>query len=640
MNQKETKAVRSAGLILSGWFFIHLLLVSGEGPGLAVACLVLLPGIVFRVSGWFPPVVWRRLLFGMAIVVSALLATSSISSTGLVCGLLAGALLLSPLSPGRAQVILLLACVFLAFLTLQDDGTIDTVFVIVDVAILLLLAQQVHSPSEAEVNVWESAFRSLRLIVPVAVVVTLAFWFFPALSQRTTGAFVGFTGRDVLNPGQASEVRLSRRVAFITTFPADSGVPTFSNLYWRGQVLETNEGLRWSRSAARVNVGPVVNSPPRAREVWRYSQELGANRLLACLERPVSVSATSDSEREIVLQTGDSLFFVLGTSAATLEVVSTAAPAEDPPLKQIDSACLAVPEATSEDEGLRNLVDKLFTNQEGFQQRLSALGSFLASSGFVYSLKPGAMPPVDVSGFLLHRKKGYCEHFAAAAANLLRMGGIPARVVTGFRGGSWNPWLRTITVRDSDAHAWVEAWDANTQQWTRFDPTAYVAPDLSARLEMEREPERWSWYRLVATFLASQADLAGAWIRGNLMTEARHAGIYAAIGASLFLCCLWWFALIRGRGVDEAEICLAKLEKMTFPKLPRRSGETPLGWLRRLSAGFDSADAARQVIVFSEQYEKWVYASNGKGSETAAAMIDSFRRIKAAWHARQFNAGG
>ena len=41
---------------------------------------------------------------------------------------------------------------------------------------------------------------------------------------------------------------------------------------------------------------------------------------------------------------------------------------------------------------------------------------------------------------------------------LLRSQGIPARLVTGFLGGEYNPFEGYFIVRDSNAHAWVEAW--------------------------------------------------------------------------------------------------------------------------------------------------------------------------------------
>ncbi len=58
----------------------------------------------------------------------------------------------------------------------------------------------------------------------------------------------------------------------------------------------------------------------------------------------------------------------------------------------------------------------------------------------------------------------------------MRAAGLPARVVVGYQGGQWNPLGKHYTVRQSDAHAWTELW-LEGRGWTRFDPTAVVAPD-------------------------------------------------------------------------------------------------------------------------------------------------------------------
>ncbi len=72
--------------------------------------------------------------------------------------------------------------------------------------------------------------------------------------------------------------------------------------------------------------------------------------------------------------------------------------------------------------------------------------------------------------FLLRERRGHCERFASALALLLRMEGIPARVVVGFVPGERN-WLsgwRDVRLRD--AHAWVEA-HLTGLGWVQFDPT-------------------------------------------------------------------------------------------------------------------------------------------------------------------------
>ncbi len=62
---------------------------------------------------------------------------------------------------------------------------------------------------------------------------------------------------------------------------------------------------------------------------------------------------------------------------------------------------------------------------------------------------------------------------------LMRAAGIPARVVTGYQGGTFNRFADYWIVRQSDAHAWDEVW-IEGRGWLRVDPTSAIAP---ARVE-------------------------------------------------------------------------------------------------------------------------------------------------------------
>jgi protein-glutamine gamma-glutamyltransferase len=58
---------------------------------------------------------------------------------------------------------------------------------------------------------------------------------------------------------------------------------------------------------------------------------------------------------------------------------------------------------------------------------------------------------------------------------LMRAAGIPAHIVTGYQGGTFNRYADYWIVRQSDAHAWVEVW-IEGRGWQRVDPTAAIAP--------------------------------------------------------------------------------------------------------------------------------------------------------------------
>jgi transglutaminase-like putative cysteine protease len=111
------------------------------------------------------------------------------------------------------------------------------------------------------------------------------------------------------------------------------------------------------------------------------------------------------------------------------------------------------------------------------------------------------------------RKAGHCELFATAFALILRSAGIPARVVSGFRGGEWIPEKGYYLIRQRNAHSWVEAWVPD-RGWIPLDPTPPAPPpqDLLLRLQerLQRAVEllRFLWLEYVVDYnLRTQKEL-------------------------------------------------------------------------------------------------------------------------------------
>jgi hypothetical protein len=110
--------------------------------------------------------------------------------------------------------------------------------------------------------------------------------------------------------------------------------------------------------------------------------------------------------------------------------------------------------------------------------------------GFTYSERP--TPPAagraPLDAFLFDTKEGYCQHFSGAMALLLRMGGVPARVATGFSPGGYSNSHKAWIVRDTDAHAWVEAW-FDSAGWVTYDPTPSATPARSQIFALDDLPQ-------------------------------------------------------------------------------------------------------------------------------------------------------
>ncbi len=90
----------------------------------------------------------------------------------------------------------------------------------------------------------------------------------------------------------------------------------------------------------------------------------------------------------------------------------------------------------------------------------------------------GERPPeraYPLAAFLFEDRIGYCQQFSGAMALMLRMNGIAARVASGFAPGVPNDDTEEFTVRDRDAHSWVEVYFQGIG-WVPFDPTPSAAP--------------------------------------------------------------------------------------------------------------------------------------------------------------------
>ncbi|MBI2391804.1 MAG: DUF3488 domain-containing protein [Deltaproteobacteria bacterium] len=96
------------------------------------------------------------------------------------------------------------------------------------------------------------------------------------------------------------------------------------------------------------------------------------------------------------------------------------------------------------------------------------------STQYQYTLTPPSGKEANpIDHFLFESRAGHCEYFSTAMVLLLRAANVPARNVNGFVGGTLNRFGGFYTVRQRDAHSWVEAWidRGGRGGWVTFDPT-------------------------------------------------------------------------------------------------------------------------------------------------------------------------
>ncbi len=324
-----------------------------------------------------------------------------------------------------------------------------------------------------------STILALTLFAQALPVVVLLFLFFPRVYggfrfQFSQSLLAAGGMSDRLAPGSFSSLALSDQIAFRADFP-DGNVPAMSAMYWRGGVLWRGEGLTWV-------IGPRLNQERRIGQLGgsgvrqRISLLPHGGRWLFALDRPASEVRGAVYQPGGYLQSRRAI-----TSQLRYEVVSFPENREAvlPPDQRVETTRL--PSVIS--PRVRALVEGWKKEHPDPRELIETALNFFRREHFVYSLTPGTyQDSTALDVFLFERREGFCEHYAASFASLMRLAGIPSRVIIGYHGGEFNTLGRYVIVRQADAHAWCEIWlkDAG---WIRVDPTDMIAPErISAGL--------------------------------------------------------------------------------------------------------------------------------------------------------------
>lgn len=135
----------------------------------------------------------------------------------------------------------------------------------------------------------------------------------------------------------------------------------------------------------------------------------------------------------------------------------------------------------------------------------AAVESYLRDNyGYSLEMKAGGTDPL--ADFLFNVRQGHCEYFATAMAVMLRTQGVSTRVVNGFLPGEYNEAAGAFTVRQSDAHSWVEVYFPQTKSWVTFDPTPSAGrisrerKGLAGMLSKYSEALELMWFQYVVGY--------------------------------------------------------------------------------------------------------------------------------------------
>tara|TARA_B110000971_G_C20036372_1_gene514460 strand:+ start:3224 stop:5251 length:2028 start_codon:yes stop_codon:yes gene_type:complete len=322
----------------------------------------------------------------------------------------------------------------------------------------------------------------------------------PGFQQEDASSGVG----DELDMGRFSNVILNREDAFRAFVPK----PLASqDLYWRVHVLTQMKGARWVRDpranltrglpdfTAKLNAvsSPITYKVRHAEAAPKWHPVLG-------------VPTRGAIDREAMLNPQGEFVPIKPSSVLSQQVDMRAA---------LDNPYQASQIGETRIEGQEKMATwarKRFGelgSREAFARQL--LERF-RTEGYGYTLSPPKLEGADskkLDAFFFTTKVGYCSHYAIAMATALRAAGIPANVIIGYTGGEWNGFGGYYRVRQSDAHAWVEA-EMAPGEWQRFDPTQ-VVPD--ARMQFNSR-------QMVASSIANQKGWRGSLARGAQRLDA------------------------------------------------------------------------------------------------------------------------
>jgi hypothetical protein len=251
--------------------------------------------------------------------------------------------------------------------------------------------------------------------------------------------------------------------------------------------------------------------------------------------------------------------------------------------------------------GLASLTQQLVSGEKTPLAKAKAIERFFHEN-FEYSLDTNLMSPEHpLIHFVHQRSPAYCVYFASAMAVMLRMEGIPSRLVSGYVPAETNPLTGRVIIRRRDSHAWVEAWLPDEQRFVAFDPT----PSRSREqvIGTAGPPARVS-----AFFSAIGSMLRRAWLHvindpsGNLESLLRSPLAWMLVLLSLILLFRrrWMGRRATATGSSRGSV-EAELQRIyeRYLKSLRQSGVTPLPTetddelIKRLSERGDHEKAAR-----------------------------------------------
>jgi transglutaminase-like putative cysteine protease/uncharacterized protein (DUF58 family) len=570
----------------------------------------------------------------------------------------AGAKVLESRTPREFQILALIGW-FLAFcIILLENHLSRSAWVL---AVFLLIAACMVRFRRSLPGARQPARVTATLFAQALPLMMVLFFVFPRglldLSAALGRSRFGETGIDnTLDPGSIASVALSSEVAFRVRFP-DGEPPPNVNRYWRCITLWDCDGLRWTRGE-RLAYFSALSSKRQSQDVRQVIDvEAHGRTWIPALDLPLKAVYRGNVLFPEFDQTLASPVPV--RSSARIEIFSRIEdytqprPAPRDLLDKHRDAALQLPEQIS--PRLKQITDYWESVAQNDEQIVQLALNYLRTQGFSYTLEPGEYAgPQGLEDFFLNRRTGFCEHFSASFATLMRMAGVPSRVVIGYLGGEYSDHNGGyLIVKQSDVHAWTEVW-LDRFGWYRIDPTAALAPDrvnidlrawLAGGAEAAERERRSLWGRTTQHMRLLWDSLSYAWQdrvidynretqrdlleRVGLVQNRLALFITSVVAVVLAAVLVSWWLRRPARHADPWmrgwQRACRRLVKAGVQ--PRSVSEGPLDFAQRVSVL--RPDLAPQVKRLAETYAAGRYGAQRERLKEFKSLLAEFKPVRA-----------
>ncbi|MCL1113573.1 DUF3488 and transglutaminase-like domain-containing protein [Shewanella basaltis] len=373
---------------------------------------------------------------------------------------------------------------FLIALTLLDQQSmLNTLHLLAVVIINTGILVSVYQDKSNKIANLGFSVKLVLHSLPLAILLFVVFprlgplWMVPNIKSATTGL------SDEMSFGDINKLTRSAELAFRVGFENPDGStlgPANQDLYWRTLVMENYDGKTWrqDQSIKTIQRQAYFQKPQREQAVvtannrkieYMVISEPSHQKWLYGLDE-----AFSDNNQ--IVELPDYRLYSLRPidQRMSYRVVSYPNNIMELTLKDNTKQLnLALP--PNSNLKTQALAQRFAQDYPDPQTRINAMMNYFAEQAYYYTLSPPSVGEQQIDDFLFENRAGFCAHYASALVFMARASGIPARMVTGYQGGEYNPQAGYYSVYQYMAHAWTEVW-LEGQGWQRFDPTAMIAP--------------------------------------------------------------------------------------------------------------------------------------------------------------------